>query len=512
MFSKVYSAQISLLKPYIVHIEVDLSRGLHSFSVVGLPDKAVEEARDRISAAIKNSGFKSPKNKNQKVVISLAPAELKKEGSLFDLPMALAYLLASEDISFVPEKRLFLGELSLDGTLRKIHGALPLVEKARKEGFTEVFLPKENAREAALVRGIKIFGVESLKEVIDYLNKKEKKKSIILTPQKETEIKYEILNGIDLSDIKGQESAKRGMEIAAAGGHNIAMYGPPGTGKTMLAKAFCLLLPPLSREEIFEITSLHSAAGALKEDLVTTPPFRSPHHTSSYVSLIGGGSTPKPGEVTLAHRGILFLDEFPEFETRVIDALREPLEERVARISRARGSAQFPAHFILIAAMNPCPCGYYGVKGKPCVCRPTDLLRYKRKISGPIIDRIDLWVEVAHINHERLMEKEKSGEDTEIVKKRVARARILQENRFKKLNIPFKINSELGPRDIVNHIILENEVKKTLNDAAKQLDLSPRAYHRIVKVARTIADLGDSEDIKEVHLLEALRYRPKQSD
>ncbi len=280
----------------------------------------------------------------------------------------------------------------------------------------------------------------------------------------------------------------------------------------MLAKAFCFLLPPLSREEIFEITGLHSAAGALKEDLVTVAPFRSPHHTSSYVSLIGGGTTPKPGEVTLAHRGILFLDEFPEFESRVINALREPLEDRVASISRAKGSAQFPANFILIAAMNPCPCGYYGVKGKACVCRPTDLLRYKRKISGPIIDRIDLWVEVAHIEHERLMEKESGGKTTEIVKKRVARARSLQENRFKSLGLSFKTNSELGPRDIVGHITLHDGVKKTLNEAAKRLDLSPRAYHRIIKVARTIADLENSVDIKETHLLEALRYRPKQSE
>ncbi|MDP2705170.1 MAG: YifB family Mg chelatase-like AAA ATPase [Patescibacteria group bacterium] len=514
MFGKVYSAQLSFLSAHIVHIEVDLSRGLYSFSIVGLPDKAVEEARDRISAAIKNSGFKSPKNKNQKVVISLAPAELKKEGSLFDLPMALAYLLASEDVSFSPEKRLFLGELSLDGTLRKIQGALPLVEKAKREGFTEVFLPKDNAREAAFVRNIKIFGVRNLKEVAEHLEeKKEKQKKFLIEPQKETAIVFENApQKITFGDIKGQEGAKRGLEIAAAGGHNIAMYGPPGTGKTMLAKAFCGILPPLSREDIFEVTSIHSATGILKDDLLIHPPFRAPHHTSSYVSLIGGGTIPKPGEVTLAHNGVLFLDEFPEFESRVIDSLREPLEERVARVSRARGSVQFPAKFILIAAMNPCPCGYFGVKGKSCVCRPADILRYKRKISGPIIDRIDLWVEVANIGHEKLMEKGEGVDYGETARKRVLHAREIQEKRFKSLNLQLKTNSELGPRSIVNHISLDTSVKKVLDDAARRFDLSPRMYHRIIKVARTIADLEPSENIKEEHLFEALQYRPKQEE
>ncbi|MCK5059526.1 MAG: YifB family Mg chelatase-like AAA ATPase [Candidatus Pacebacteria bacterium] len=512
-FSKVYSAQNSLLSAHIITVETDLSRGLHSFTVVGLPDKAVEESRDRMSAAIKNSGWKSPKSKNQKITISLAPADIKKEGPLFDLPMALAYLLASDEISFSPEKKIFLGELTLDGKIRKVNGVLPIVMEAKKSGFADIFVPKENAKEAAIIEGINIFGVTSLSEVVNHLNEAEEKSARkLLLPLTKTEIVFtKNPHGINFDDINGQESAKRGLEIAAAGGHNIAMYGPPGTGKTMLAKAFCHILPPLSLEEIFETTSIHSVAGILKNDLLTRSPFRSPHHTSSYVSLIGGGAIPKPGEVTLAHNGVLFLDEFPEFESRVLEALREPLEERVVSISRARGTAQFPARFILIAAMNPCPCGFYGVSGKNCVCNSQDILRYKRKVSGPIVDRIDMWVEVSNIDHKSLMDKNKKNKErADVIQARVQKARDIQSHRFKKQGLNILTNSEMNSRNLVELIRLSPDVKHTLDKSAQSFGLSPRAYHRIVKLSRTIADLYETEEIENGHLLEALQYRHKQ--
>lgn len=508
-FAKVYSAQTTLLKAHIVNIEVDLSRGLHSFSIVGLPDKAVEESKDRMSAAIKNSGFTSPKSKNQKVIISLAPADIKKEGPIFDLGMALSYLLASGDIKFNPEEKIFLGELSLDGDVRKIHGVLPLILEAKQKGFKEIFLPKENAEEAALVSGINIYGANSLKEVINHTNtKKDIKKELPL--QKRTVIKYsEPSYAIDFGDIRGQEGAKRGLQIAAAGGHNIAMYGPPGTGKTMLAKALCHILPPLSFDETLEVTSIHSVAGILDDALITNPPFRSPHHTSSYVSLVGGGTFPKPGEVTLAHRGVLFLDEFPEFERRVIEALRQPLEDNVVNISRARGSARFPANVMLVAAMNPCPCGNYG-SNKECICSPSTLSRYQRKLSGPIIDRIDMWIEVSNIAHEMLSQKKINTGETKNIKDKVLKAREIQKNRFSEEKQNIKTNSEMSVKELEKYIELSNSVKEILNTAAKKLDLSPRSYHRVIKLARTIADLEESKGIEESHILEALQYRPKR--
>jgi magnesium chelatase family protein len=394
-FAKTYSAQPSVLGAKIINVEVDISKGLNAFAIVGLGDKSVEEAKDRISSAIKNSGYKSPKQSNHKVVISLAPADLRKEGPVFDLAMAIAYLTANEELFFETEGKIFLGELSLDGQLRRVSGVLPAVAEAKRCGFTEIYLPKENAREAALISGLEIFGANSLEEVIEHLKEISE---IVTQPRTIIELGNNE-NATDFSDVVGQESAKRGLEIAAAGGHNIAMYGPPGTGKTMLAKAFSGILPPLNFEEIIEITGIHSVAGVLKGDLIAIPPVRSPHHTASYVSLVGGGTVPKPGEVTLAHRGVLFLDEFPEFDKRVLETLRQPLEEREISISRARGSITFPANFILIAAMNPCPCGNHGSKIRECICRSIDILKYQRKISGPIMDRIDMWVEVSQINH-----------------------------------------------------------------------------------------------------------------
>ncbi len=505
-YAKVYSAQASLLKPYIVDVEVDLSRGLHSFSIVGLPDKAVEEARDRVSAAIKNSGFESPKSKNHKVVVSLAPAEVKKEGSGLDVAMALAYLLADGEINFVSDKKIFLGELSLDGSLRPIKGALAFARKAKEEGFKEIFLPKINSKEASLVDGVAIFGAETLREIISHLESNESRDKI--KPERKQEIKVNHSISFDLSDIKGQESAKRALEIAAAGGHNIALYGPPGTGKTMLAKALRSILPPLSFNEIMEVTEIHSIAGALDGLLVTERPFRSPHHTSSYVALVGGGANPKPGEITLSHKGVLFLDEFPEFENKTIEALREPLEERNVSVSRARGTVKFPAHFILVAAMNPCPCGNFGIKGKSCRCSAMQIERYKRKISGPIIDRIDIWTEVSKVDHDKLTERAEKSESLP-ARSRVIRAREIQRERFVKLNRNINTNSEMNARDIATILSLSNEVKEILNKSAKTLDLSARSYHRIIKLARTIADLESSLEITPNHILEAISYRPK---
>lgn len=522
-FAKVYSAQVNLLRGAIVTIEVDLSKGLHAFSVVGLPDKAVDESKDRVSGAIKNSGYKSPKAKNQKITISLSPADLKKEGPFFDLAIAIAYLKAAGEIKFNSEKKIFLGELGLDGALRSIRGALPLAEEAKRRGYEEIYLPKENAMEAALVEGIKVFGAESLEEVIEHIDEVKRpprsdknrasppsqgeRKKIPIQPRTKINYKREMKGG-DFSDIRGQEGAKRGLEIAAAGGHNIAMYGPPGTGKTMLARVFSGLLPDLSTEEVLEITGIHSVAGNIRGELVCFPPFRAPHHTSSYVSIVGGGTYPKPGEVTLAHRGVLFLDEFPEFEKRVIESLRQPLEDNVVSISRAKGSAIFPSNFILVAAMNPCPCGNSGSKKKACICKPSDLDRYKRKLSGPIMDRIDLWVSVGNVDYKKLG-GEGTGERSEKIKERVSRARIIQHNRFKKLGRDISTNSEMGVKDLSNVVKLKKEVRDLLDDSAERLGLSARAYHRVIKIARTIADLESSQDVQANHILEAIQYRPK---
>ena len=515
--SKIYSAQATLLDAQMIDIEVDLSKGLHSFSIVGLANKSVDESKDRVSAAIKNSGFKSPKNKNQKVVVSLAPADVKKEGPLFDLPIALGYLLASGDIEASMEGRLFLGELSLDGTLRPIKGALPIVHKAQQAGFTEIFLPLENAAEAAVIRGITIYGAGSLLEVVKHINAKTYGDDEEAIPHEDL-TSYKHGNAaaktkeieVDFADIKGQESAKRGLLIAAAGGHNILMYGPPGTGKTMLAKAFTHLLPPLSFDESLEVTSIYSIGGMLSDTLIEHPPFRAPHHTASYVSLVGGGANMNPGEITLAHKGVLFLDEFPEFDVKVLETLRQPLEDRYITISRAKGTVRYPAHFMLVAAMNPCPCGNYGTKGKECTCKANDIERYKRKLSGPIVDRIDLWVEVSKIEYHQLTDGRELHEGTHAMRPRVEQARKIQQDRYATHGIQARTNAELSSKDLIAHLRLSGSVKELLNKSAKQFDLSARAYHRVIKLARTIADLEASENISENHILEALQYRPKK--
>ncbi|HWO07742.1 MAG TPA: YifB family Mg chelatase-like AAA ATPase [Candidatus Paceibacterota bacterium] len=507
-FARVFGAQPALPKAHVITVETDMTKGLHSFSIVGLPDKSVAEARDRVASAIKNTEvngehFSSPKSTNKKIVISLAPAELKKEGAVFDVPAALSYLLASHQVNFKPEKKLFAGELALDGTLAPIRGALSIARTAKEKGFSELYVPSENAPEASLVSGIAVFPVSDLHELVLHLTD-----DTHIAPYKQIARRRTDDTGSTLDDIRGQENAKRALEIAVAGRHNIALYGPPGTGKTMLARAAVALLPDLTEDESIEVTMIHSLAGALEGGVITRPPFRSPHHTASYASIIGGGSIPRPGEVTLAHRGVLFVDEFPEFHRDVINALREPLEDRIVSVARAKSSAVYPANFMLIAALNPCPCGFWG--GERCQCMPHIVEKYRRKISGPIADRIDLWVTVPEIPPESLSSKaQRASGETKAARERIEKARKTQEKRFAKAR-SLRTNADMRAKDIETLAKLSDEAETALIEAARRLKLSPRGYHRTIKLARTIADLGHAEAIETPHMLEALQYRARE--
>jgi len=506
MLAKTRTCAVLGLEGILVEVEVDLAPGLPSFTVVGLADTAVQEARERVRSAIRNSGCEFPL---RRLTVNLAPADLKKEGPSYDLPIAVGVLMASGQVPPGLEDAVLIGELSLEGNLRPTSGVLPMVALAREHGVRRAFVPAVNAREASLVQGVEVYGLSTLAELVAFLRGEADLAPVTRPPLPQLSADG-LVPTVDLAHIRGQEHAKRALEIAAAGGHNLLMVGPPGTGKTLLARALPGILPPLTPEEALEVTKIYSVAGLLPPEtpLITRRPFRAPHYTISQAGLVGGGRWPRPGEVTLAHRGVLFLDELPEFAPSTLEALRQPLEDKVVTISRVQGSVTFPASFMLVGAMNPCPCGYLGDPVRPCTCPASAVARYQRRMSGPLLDRVDLFVEVPRVEYEKLAGPA-GGEPSEVVRERVARARERQARRF--AGTPITCNAEMGPVEVWEVCQVEPSARSLLQTAVRQLGLSARAYHRVLKVARTIADLEGSEAIRLPHLAEALQYRPRLS-
>lgn len=504
MSSKVLSAAVIGLDAELVEVEADTGPGqLGTFAIVGLPDTAVSESRERVRLAIISSNFSFP---GRKVVVNLAPADIKKQGPSYDLPIAVSILYGTGRIRVAGDldKMLFLGELALSGELRPINGVLPVAVAAKEMGIETMFVPAANAAEAKLAKDIKVIPVNNLAELADHLEGRN-----LIKPADEEDADFSNIKILsDMAHIKGQEHVKRAMEIAAAGAHNMLMSGPPGSGKTLIARTMPSILPDLSMEEALELTKIYSVAGELKTDssLVTSRPFRSPHHTASGAALVGGGAWPKPGEISLAHRGVLFLDEFGEFPRVCLENLRQPLEDGVINISRAAGNLSFPAKFVLIAAMNPCPCGFLNDNEKNCTCSPIQIVNYKKKISGPILDRIDLHIEVPRVKFDKLTSVD-YGENSQSIKKRVESARAVQQQRFK--DEPFITNSEMSSEAVKRFCALNGDSVNLLRNAVDQMHLSARAYFRILKLARTIADLTAEDNISTAHIAEALQYRPK---